>query len=232
MTSNPRAVPPQSFFSKLAFYSSKYGFLHAICSYLGRHSGLLWQVLGPLVTGPYRVKATKQPKVIINLGGGSNCLVGCLTADVDPRADCYVDGTKPLPFPGSSVHGVFCEEFLEHISEEEGRALLAECYRILVPGGVIRLTTPNLDWFARLLVDGVDMWREVNSIFYDHGHKCLYSTLALKTALSESGFEGVQHSTYQDPQSVLGHLDSHADRYKHPAEMSQYIEGMKPLRVR
>jgi predicted SAM-dependent methyltransferase len=94
-----------------------------------------------------RWQASRDRKVL-NLGGGGNCLVGCLTVDIDPRADCFVDLRKDLPFANDSIDAIFCEEAVEHISKSECERLLKECHRILRPEGVLRITTPNLDYLA------------------------------------------------------------------------------------
>ena len=47
-----------------------------------------------------------------------------------------------LPYPDSSFHLITCLETIEHL--ENFRALFREMYRILKPGGVAIITTPNI----------------------------------------------------------------------------------------
>jgi len=220
---------PLELHSKFFYYSHKYGLLHTVMSYVGRHSMPIWKVVGSWVTSSYIRKwlSTSQHH-ILNLGGGSNCLEGCLTADIDPRADVYVDITKPLPFPDSSIDAIFCEEVIEHISLEAGRSLLKECWRTLKPGGVLRLTTPDLNYFAKQAVTSPSFCDEINDIFYNHGHRYLYTQEALHLACRETGFVNFKESTYHAPESCLGYLDSHAERFNLPPETSQYLEIQKP----
>lgn len=49
-----------------------------------------------------------------------------------------------LPFPDNSVDVIFHEDFLEHISQRDQVAFLSESLRILKPGGIHRVNTPNL----------------------------------------------------------------------------------------
>lgn len=216
--------------SRLLYYQRKYGFLHAVFSYVGRYNMPFWKLIGPVVTASYirRWLETANP-CILNLGGGSNCLEGCLTVDIDPRADAYVDITKRLPFPDSSVDAIFCEEVFEHFDIQLGCHLLRECRRILKPGGVIRLTTPCLNWFAsQVLKSSTTACDEINAIFYGHGHRYLYTQEALQFYCHEAGLINLRMSTYQDLESSLSYLDSHADRFNHLPEMSQYLEAQKP----
>ena len=52
--------------------------------------------------------------------------------------------TKPLPFQDSSASCIYSSHMLEHLYREEARALLAECYRVLVHDGILRLVVPDL----------------------------------------------------------------------------------------
>ena len=49
-----------------------------------------------------------------------------------------------LPF--ADVASIYAEHFLEHLALDDGLAFLAECRRVLRPDGILRLSTPNLDW--------------------------------------------------------------------------------------
>jgi predicted SAM-dependent methyltransferase len=217
--------------NKLVYYVNKYGFLHTIFSYVGRYNQTFWNFIGQSITSGYinqwQVK-TPIEKRILNLGGGGNCLTGCLTVDIDPRADAYVDITKKLPFPNCSVNAIFCEEAIEHIDLKCGLQLLQECYRILEPGGSIRLTTPDLNYFASRVSQSLNCCDEINEVFYGHGHCYLYTRETLQCYCQEVGFTNLKMSFYQDSASKLGYLDSHANRFNHLPEITQYLEAEKP----
>jgi predicted SAM-dependent methyltransferase len=216
--------------NKWNFYKKKYGFFHASFGYLGRYNLEAWKLVGSMVTRPYIqtwLKDTTNKYRILNLGGGGNCIDECLTVDIVPRADAYVDISKKLPFKNSSFDAIFCEEAIEHIPLLRAEGLLKECFRILRSGGVLRLSTPDLDYFAKKVLSSAYFCDEINEIFYEHGHCYLYTRQALHGRCLEAGFENIQLSSYQDPDSKLGYLDSHADRFNHPPEISQYLEMKK-----
>ncbi len=62
------------------------------------------------------------------------------------RKDLYVvDFTEgPLPLPDNSVDLIFHEDFIEHINQRDAVLFLAETLRVLKPGGVHRINTPEL----------------------------------------------------------------------------------------
>lgn len=62
------------------------------------------------------------------------------------------DLTKPLPFPDGVVEAIYSSHMLEHIYFDEARALLVESFRVMKPGGVIRVALPDGDLWARQLV--------------------------------------------------------------------------------
>ncbi|NBV14081.1 MAG: methyltransferase domain-containing protein [Sphingobacteriia bacterium] len=52
--------------------------------------------------------------------------------------------TEGLPLPDNSVDLIFHEDFFEHLPQKEQIIFLAETYRVMKPGAVHRINTPNL----------------------------------------------------------------------------------------
>lgn len=82
----------------------------------------------------------------VQIGAGDNELDGWLNTDLWPRTEAviYVDMTQPLPFPDGSIHYLYAEHVIEHITHPQALGFLKECRRTLAPAGRIRLATPNL----------------------------------------------------------------------------------------
>ncbi|ALG13401.1 hypothetical protein AOZ06_46915 [Kibdelosporangium phytohabitans] len=53
-----------------------------------------------------------------------------------------LDASRPLPFGTASLDGILAGEIIEHLYDPG--LLLRECARVLRPGGIVVLTTPNL----------------------------------------------------------------------------------------
>lgn len=50
----------------------------------------------------------------------------------------------PLPLADNSVEAIFHEDFIEHISQRDTVLFLAETFRVLKPGGIHHISTPDL----------------------------------------------------------------------------------------
>ena len=61
------------------------------------------------------------------------------------REDFFaVDVTRGLPLPDGCVETVFHEDFLEHLTQRDAVAFLAEAHRVMADGAIHRVNTPNL----------------------------------------------------------------------------------------
>jgi predicted SAM-dependent methyltransferase len=97
----------------------------------------------------------------VHLGAGDHRLRGWINVDVvRGAADVLADLTAPLPFRDGSIDLLHSEDLLEHLDYESGKRLLAECHRVLRPGGVLRVLTPDL----RALVERVYLQRETTHL--------------------------------------------------------------------
>lgn len=84
----------------------------------------------------------------INLAcGGKLCReAGWINADHNPSAKdvMHVNLLKPLPFADDSFDVVYHSQFIEHLPGDRAMAFVRECRRILKPGGILRVVTPDL----------------------------------------------------------------------------------------
>ena len=54
-----------------------------------------------------------------------------------------LDLRKPLPLTDGSASVVYSEHFLEHLGADDARRFLAECRRVLRPGGLCHVVVPD-----------------------------------------------------------------------------------------
>jgi len=88
----------------------------------------------------------------ISLGAGGVRLDGWVHVDFDPscRPDIRADLSAPLPFSDASVDFLQSEDFIGQLTFESAQDFLSECYRVLKPGGALRLLTPDLGLLVQM----------------------------------------------------------------------------------
>lgn len=86
-----------------------------------------------------------------NLGCGSRYRGGWVNIDIQPAGDDVRahDLSKGIPLPDRSCAVVYHSHVLEHLRRDDARSFLRECFRVLQPGGIMRLATPDLERICR-----------------------------------------------------------------------------------
>jgi predicted SAM-dependent methyltransferase len=86
--------------------------------------------------------------LLIDMGGqkNRNDLGGkWIIADIHQESDIVVDLNKQgLPLPSNSVDYLYTSHTLEHILPEKQPLVFSELFRILKPGGVVRIVVPDI----------------------------------------------------------------------------------------
>lgn len=92
---------------------------------------------------------------LLNLGCGSRSHADWVNADINPSAPGILplDLGNDLPFASDSFTVVYHSHVLEHLPRYRVPAFLKECYRVLTPGGVLRVVVPDLERIARLYLE-------------------------------------------------------------------------------
>ncbi len=153
----------------------------------------------------------------LHLGSGPQILPGWVNVDnlPYPGVDRVLDVTKGLPF--KNVDYVFAEHFIEHIPYPAAIELLRECRRVLLDQGILRLSTPSLDWVWKTHYDlglsepdQLKACFEINRAFRGWGHQFLYNELTLRATLQDAGFATVVRVEYgQSSHEALRGLERH-----------------------
>lgn len=115
-----------------------------------------------------------------------------------------------LPVPDNSADVVYASHLLEHLDRDEAQRFLSEAYRVLVPGGIVRLVVPDLEKLVEEYVATRDADRLVERtllakerpktlaakvrwlLIGDRGHHWMYDGRSLSLALSRVGFRDVE----------------------------------------
>ena len=157
---------------------------------------------------------TTQKTAKLQIGSEKNILDGWLNTDLEPtRGIVYLDARKKFPFDDCSFDYILCEHLIEHIEYQDGVKFLCECFRVLKPGGKIRIATPDfgfliglygleksqlqqryISWVVDSYLTDSGACKDVfviNNFFRDWGHKFIYDCKTLTDVLNRAGFVNV-----------------------------------------
>jgi len=92
-----------------------------------------------------RMKKPVGSGLKVNLGCGPLGRAGWINVDGYPIDNTVLglDLRNPLPFSDGFASHIHCEHFLEHLEFDQALRLMGECFRILQPGGSMRLILPD-----------------------------------------------------------------------------------------
>ena len=192
----------------------------------------------------------------LHLGAGPNILEGWLNTDIAPHDSAAValDATATLPFDDATFDFAFGEHMIEHLTLQQGLNFLKELFRVMRPGGAIRLATPNLmkimalfsaepadvqkqyvEWTTRTFIGQIEGYNPtlvLNNMFYNWGHRFIYNQATLSAVLRSVGFTDLTlHAAGQSQRRDFIGADKHGEANGAPA-MAAYetmaIEAIKP----
>lgn len=160
----------------------------------------------------------------LHIGCGHNVIEGWLNSDYDPAAAqvIHLDAASAFPFEDNQFDFIFSEHMIEHLTFPDGMKMLAECHRVLKPGGTMRITTPDLSflmelygnhksklqqeyikWSTDTFIAGASGYEDVfviNNFVRDWGHQFIYDHKTLRAAMEKSGFTNITECQINESQ--------------------------------
>lgn len=154
----------------------------------------------------------------------------------------------------NSVDVVYASHLFEHLSPKSARLFLAEAYRTIKPGGVIRLVVPDLYALAKQYTSSYEsgdreaykelMWalnlhlegqypskNKLHRLIgwfqgFPHQHKYMYDFYALGERLESSGFSKITHCRHGKSPNIL-YIEEVENDVWTGYRNSLYLEGIK-----
>jgi SAM-dependent methyltransferase len=139
----------------------------------------------------------------------------------------YLDLTQPLPFADGVFEAAFGSHVLEHLTPGEAEGVLRELHRVLRPGGIVRISVPDLDRvIAEYDPSSPDeflfgMWQGRERSTSRHRHWWLYNERSLANLLAATGFGDVRRESFRVGRCPdVERIDSRPE--------SLFMEGLRP----
>jgi SAM-dependent methyltransferase len=194
----------------------------------------------------------------LHVGAGSRRLPGWVNIDVYP-AELALNVNRGLPFADGSARVLFASHMLEHLYyPDEALRFLAECRRVLRPGGRLRLVVPDLERYVRAYAEHDDAffadrrrtWHGLPegrthleeflsyagagpdpASFLD-SHKYGYDFATLSRLLELAGFEDVRRSSFMGsdlPELQVDEQSAVAGATSDGRHYSLFVEASAPV---
>ena len=163
----------------------------------------------------------------LNVGCGRFPLVFWTNLDSNPDipANIHADAVEYMASCEDGLYDeIYAGHFLEHLEQADAIAFIAECYRVLTPGGKLGIVVPDfreiVSRYLRRAPDSVeypsDVWSDIsdintlNSIFIystvqESPHRWMWDMEALSQAMAGAGFIGLREiHRFKDPRLGTG----------------------------
>lgn len=114
----------------------------------------------------------------------------------------YLNVTKHWPYENGKFDAVYSSHVLEHLPLHGARVCLAESYRCLQQGGILRILVPDLDahvhdYDSKRAMDWAINFFEANERVEKNMHHFMYNFESMQTLMKSVGFSKVIRQDYQ-----------------------------------
>ena len=138
----------------------------------------------------------------------------------------YLDLSKPFPFAAGEFDNAFSAHVLEHLYPGQAASCAREVCRVLKPGGVFRVTVPDLDRAVAAYDPGapeplLDLIYNAAQKRDKNRHHWMYTEQSLVRLLLGAGFSTAKRCQYRQGRCP------DLDRLDNRPEDSLFVEGVK-----
>jgi len=192
-------------------------------------------------------KVREKNDLKLHLGCGGKTLAGWINIDMQLKSEIL---TMKLPrglkrFDESSARCIYTSHFLEHLEyPRDALEFVKQCYRILIPGGGLRIVVPGIEKIISAYVrDNRDFFKlqeemhpswcttKLEHLMYalqqDGQHKFGYDFETMGKLLSQAGFKNIVQSGYNQSEVEDLRIDYRAKMDEAGEYLSLYVDAFK-----
>jgi predicted SAM-dependent methyltransferase len=188
-------------------------------------------------------EARQRRDLCLDVGSSSLHLAGWISLDLSPdELGIQMDATRRWPFADGSARAVRSEHTIEHMAYDDAVFFVHEIYRVLRPGGVCRICTPDLEGTVNAYLERdphimelhlghgyvAPSWAHlVNNYMRMWGHEFTWDFDSLAQVLRGCGFTEIERVGFGESRhAVLAGTDSHDVGDLEPLVLS--VDAVKP----
>lgn len=155
-----------------------------------------------------------------------------------PRSVHRRNALKGLPFGNETVDFIYSSHTLEHFTYEQSLGLAKECFRVLRPGGILRVVVPDLELIVRDYLGDSDSsasHRFIERLLLSHSwrdflhpgahHNQMFDARSLLAMLTAAGFKNAYRSRFGESK-IPGLLEVELEQRQ---SESLYVEAEKRI---
>jgi SAM-dependent methyltransferase len=188
----------------------------------------------------------RKPKLFngyCNLGCGPRYIEGYCNADIFSfnllrsllgktrvKTDWELDLRFRLNCKDNFFDGVLIEHTMEHLAVKHALMLMKELRRVLKPGGILRVSVPDLEKYVQFYTGELPdkkfyNWVEtpaeaIWSLAYNFGHHSVYDYGLMEKLLKKAGFTSVRRCAFNSSEDNKLQIDDPGRRWE-----SLYVEA-------
>ncbi|MCI0621950.1 MAG: methyltransferase domain-containing protein [Acidobacteria bacterium] len=113
----------------------------------------------------------------VNLGCGNRYHAAWINIDIEPQGPGVIahDLSQGIPFEDRSCAVVYHSHILEHLRRDEALCFMLGCFRVLKPGGIVRVVVPDLERICRVYLTKLQ-----TAVSGEPGGACDYAWMMLE----------------------------------------------------
>lgn len=156
----------------------------------------------------------------LHLGCGSVIIPDYINIDINyiPGVDDIADirYLHPRKYPANSADVIYASHVLEHINKWDYEAVLKRWYKILKPGGILRLALPDFEQLVQVYIETKDLKLIYGPLYGGQDspgntHYWCWDFQQLKSVLESVGFQRVNRYDWRETEHA--HIDDNSQAY-------------------